>query len=332
VPQPDNASTTPRATEPAPTTPAPTTPTQPSGTIPLPNPFQNPGLEQPTTPIPAQPNEQPKPEQPTIPGGAEGGTGVTGQPNAALEEALKAGFEALTKNDTKGALVHFIDAMRIEPKEPMSYYGQGIVYRELNQLDDAVRAFSTALNSLPDGDVKAEAYLRRGIVWFHKGEYGIAWEDFDEAAGLLPEQPIPVLWKGLARARQDRWLEAVNDYANAIDLNPRFAAPYINRGLAYMALNEPRKAIHDFNQAIRNDPLDAATYFKRGVAYGRYGKLRDAIDSYSEAIRLKPDYAEAYFNRSVASRRLGETGQAAKDRAEALKLSPQIEKQLTSAG
>jgi tetratricopeptide (TPR) repeat protein len=298
--------------------------------MPLPNPFQTPGLEPPVTPIP-QPGEQPKSDQPTTPGGAESGT-TTPPSNAALEEALKAGFEALGKNDAKGALVHFIDAMRIEPKEPMSYYGQGIVYRQLNQLDDAVRAFSTALNSLPDGDLKADAYLRRGVVWFYKGEYGIAWEDFDEAAGLLPEQPIPVLWKGLARARQDRWLEAVNDYASAIDLNPRFAAPYINRGLAYMALNEPRKAIHDFNQAIRNDPLDAATYFKRGVAYGRYGKLRDAIDSYSEAIRLKPDYAEAYFNRSVAKGRLGETGQAAKDRAEALKLDPQIEKQLTSAG
>jgi Tfp pilus assembly protein PilF len=322
VPQPEAPSTTPRATEPGPTTP--------SGTMPLPNPFQTPGLEPPVTPIP-QPGEQPKSDQPTTPGGAESGT-TTPPSNAALEEALKAGFEALGKNDAKGALVHFIDAMRIEPKEPMSYYGQGIVYRQLNQLDDAVRAFSTALNSLPDGDLKADAYLRRGVVWFYKGEYGIAWEDFDEAAGLLPEQPIPVLWKGLARARQDRWLEAVNDYASAIDLNPRFAAPYINRGLAYMALNEPRKAIHDFNQAIRNDPLDAATYFKRGVAYGRYGKLRDAIDSYSEAIRLKPDYAEAYFNRSVAKGRLGETGQAAKDRAEALKLDPQIEKQLTSAG
>src|SRR5262249_9571626 len=140
--------------------------------------------------------------------------------NTPLEEALKAGFEALGKNDFNGALVHFIDAMRIEPKEPMSYVGQGIVYREQNKLDDAVRAYSTALNSLPDGDLKAETYLRRGIVWFHKGEYGIAWEDFDEAAGLLEEQPIPALWKGLARARQERWLEAVTDYAKAIDLNP----------------------------------------------------------------------------------------------------------------
>src|SRR5262245_37923022 len=149
VPQPETPATTPRATEPAPTTPA-----APSGTMPLPNPFQTPGLEQPAIPVP-QSGEQPKSDQPTIPGGAESGT-TTPPSTAPLEEALKAGFEALSKNDTKGALVHFIDAMRIEPKEPMSYVGQGIVYREQNQLDDAVRAFSTALNLLPDSDAKAE--------------------------------------------------------------------------------------------------------------------------------------------------------------------------------
>jgi len=296
------------------------------------NPFQTPGLEQPANPIPEQPGEQPKLEQPTTPGGAGGTT--TPPSYTPLQEALKAGFEALGKNDPKGALVHFIDAMRIEPQEPMSYVGQGIVYRQLNQLDDAIRAFSTALSSpnFPDSDPKAETYLRRGIVWYYKGEYGIAWEDFDEAAGLLPDDPVPQLWKGMARARQNRWLEAVNEYATALDFNPRFAAAYVNRGLAYMALNEPLKAIHDFNQAIRNDPLDPATYFKRGVAYGRAGKLRVAIDSYSEAIRLKPDYAEAYLNRSVANRRLGQAQAATKDRAEAVKLNPQVEKQLTSAG
>jgi len=334
VPQPESRETTPPTAQPEPAT-APTTPAAPSGQMPLPNPFQTPPQQ--PQPIPEQPRDnQPQGQQPQGQQPSPGGTTTEPPSYTPLQEALKAGFDALGKNDPKGALVHFLDAMRIEPQEPTSYIGQGIAFRQLNQLDDAVRAFSTALNMpaniFPDSDPKAETYLRRGIVWFYKGEYGIAWEDFDEAAGLLPDDPVPLLWKGLARSRQNRLLEAVNEYASALDMNPRYAAAFVNRGLAYMALNEPLKAVHDFNQAVRNDPQDPATYFKRGVALSRAGKLREAVDSYSEAIRIKPDYAEAFFNRGVVNRRLGETQAAASDRAAAVKINPQIEKQLTSAG
>lgn len=248
------------------------------------------------------------------------------------QQEIKSGFELLQQGKTDEAIQHFNEALKISPQEPLAYVALGLADRQLNRFDDAIEAFSSAINLLPDNDDRAETYLRRGIVWFYKGEYGIAWDDFDEAAGLLVEDPLPHLWKGLARARQDRWLEAVNSYATALELNPRFELAYINRGLAYLALDEPNKAVRDFNQAVRQEPKNAGTYFKRGVALGRLGRYREAVDSYTQALRLNPSYAEAYFNRSLANRRLGDAAQADKDRAAAVKINPQIEKQLTSAG
>jgi tetratricopeptide (TPR) repeat protein len=259
------------------------------------------------------------------------------QPSATYseaEEAVNAGRELLKTGKYEEAMQRFAEAQKLDPKEPTPYFYQGIVYRQLGRFDDAIDSFSIAA-SLTTDDLEnlAETYLRRGIVWFYKGEYGIAWDDFDEAAtNCADNDPRPDLWKGLAKAKQNRWLEAVNSFADSLARNDHFAPAYLNRGLAYMMLNEPKKAVDDFEQAIRQEPHNAASYVKRGVAQARLGKHREAADSYSHAIQLDPKNAEAYFNRSIAHRQLGDSQQADKDRTKAHELDANIEQRAKSAG
>jgi tetratricopeptide (TPR) repeat protein len=249
--------------------------------------------------------------------------------------AIKAGFELMQQKKFDDAIEKFDTAIKLAPDEPLPFILKGRAERELGRFDDAIDAYTAALDlpALPDGTDRAQTLLNRGIAWFYKGEYGIAWEDFDEGSGLLNDtEPMPVLWKGLARARQEHWLEAVNSYAKAIELNPHLALAHLNRGLAYLALDEPGKALFDFNQTVRNEPKNAAGYFNRGVALGRLGRNKEALDSYNQALRFKPDYAEAMFNRSLINRALGDTAAAEKDRAEAIRLNPKVQQQSSAAG
>ena len=300
------------------TTPAePSAPSGPQGRMPGPNPFATDSGSVPSG----------TPTQPSATEAAPDTSG--GQESSAAEEEMKAGVEFLNQGKFADALPHFQEAAKLAPKDTAPYLFLGVTNRFMNRYDDAIDAFTRQIE-LDNFD--AEGYLRRGIVWFYKGEYGIAWADFDEASILLFDDPQPELWKGLARARQGRWLDAVNSYAVALQHNDKFAPAWVNLGLAYLELNQPNKAVYCFDHAIRVEPRNAASYFKRGVALAQMGKMREAADSYSQAIRIQPNFAEAYFNRGLANREIGESQQAAKDRAEALRLNPNIDKQLTSAG
>jgi tetratricopeptide (TPR) repeat protein len=170
------------------------------------------------------------------------------------------GIDVLKEGKYDQALQNFQEAEKADPKDPNAYFYEGIVYRQLGKYDAAIDAFSIAASLTTDDlEALAETYLRRGIVWFYKGEYGIAWDDFDEAAfNCADNDPRPDLWKGLARAKQNRWLQAVNSFAESLAHNDHFAPAYVNRGLAYLALNEPKKALEDFEQAIRQEPRNAA--------------------------------------------------------------------------
>jgi Flp pilus assembly protein TadD len=296
-----------------------------------PNPFESPTAPStPSGPANPTPDQSGQPTQPSEPGAQTQSPGTGGEEGKALtppQVAIKAGFELLQQKKFDEAIEKFDTAIKLSPQEPLAYILKGAAERQLEHYDDAIEAYSDALDlpGLPDGTDRAQTLLNRGIAWFYKGEYGIAWEDFDEAAGLLNDEPMPVLWKGLARARQERWLEAVDAYAKAIELNPNLAVAHMNRGLAYLALNEPLKALVDFNQTVRHEPKNAAGYFNRGVALGRLGRNKEALNSYNDALRLKPDYAEAIFNRSLINRVLGDSTAAEKDRAAALKLNPKVQ-------
>jgi tetratricopeptide (TPR) repeat protein len=150
-----------------------------------------------------------------------------------------------------------------------------------------------------------ELYLRRGIAWFHLGLYGIALEDFEDAAGIAYDDPRPELWRGLTLMELERPLEAINAYASAIRRDRTFMLAYLNRGLAYLRTEQPRKAEFDFDQAIRNDPKDARAWFNRGVAQAQQGKFREAVGSYGEALKRDPANEAARRNLEAARSRAG---------------------------
>ncbi len=166
------------------------------------------------------------------------------------EQNVKMGIDMLKEGKYDQALQNFQEAEKADPKEPNAYFYEGIVYRQLGKYDEAIDAFTIAASLTTDDlEALAETYLRRGIVWFYKGEYGIAWDDFDEAAfNCADNDPRPDLWKGLARAKQNRWLQAVNSFAESLAHNDHFAPAYVNRGWRIWHSTSPKKRSRILNR------------------------------------------------------------------------------------
>ena len=65
------------------------------------------------------------------------------------------------------------------------YHNMGIVYGQMNQLDNAIKSFSSAIEI----DKKyADAYHNRGFAYQLKGEHKVAIENFDLAIQLNPNE------------------------------------------------------------------------------------------------------------------------------------------------
>ncbi len=249
------------------------------------------------------PNDLKSSEADTTPGQSDFEQGKTLADAGKYNEAIEAYKRAIKA--TKGA-------------DPSQYVQLGVAYRMLDRYNEAIDAFSHAIDLDPS---VAYPYFRRGICWFHKGEYGQALLDFDEAAGLDQTDPRASTWKGMTLVRQGRLLDAVNIYSMAILNDNRFVLAHVNRGLAYAALQDYRKAIVDFDAALNVTPNDATLYVKRATVQSMSGDLQGAVNSDSEAIRLDPKNAEAYRNRADAYRQLGDTAHATADSQRAQELS-----------
>jgi tetratricopeptide (TPR) repeat protein len=216
------------------------------------------------------------------------------------------------------AIEAYKKSLKLAKDDPATYQAMGVAYRMLNRYDEAIVALTEAIRIQPE---VAEPYLRRGICWFQKQEYGLAGQDFDDAAGIDFTDPRAATWKGMTLARQGLMLDAINTYSGALRYDNRFVLGHINRGLAYAALHDYKKAIVDFNAAINVTPKDPTIYFKRAVAESSNGDWHAAVISYSEAIRLDKNYAAAFKNRSEAYRQLGDTAHAAADSKRAQELT-----------
>jgi len=196
-----------------------------------------------------------------------------------------------------------LEVVKLEPNLMIGHLALGVVLRRLGDFRGSVDACSKGIAIDPQ---EPELFLRRGIGWFHLGLYGIALEDFEEAAGMSYDDPRPELWRGLTLIELERPLEAINAYASAIRRDRTCMLAYLNRGLAYLATDEPRKAEFDFNQAIRQKPKDARVWANRGVAQARQGRYHEAMESYETALEITPGDNAVRQNLEAARRMAGQ--------------------------
>jgi tetratricopeptide (TPR) repeat protein len=279
------------------------------------NPFGPAEPRQPA-PRPADPAPRPAPQpgsrlpvpfpEATVPGGAAGARPTvpdrgTWEPSPA--ESLLVEAEKLDQaGKLEQARAKLREAIEKDPKLPIAYLALGVVSRRLGDFEGSVDALSKGLLLDPQDSAMS---LRRGIAWFHLGLYGIALEDFEEAAGIAYDDPRPELWRGLTLMELDRPLEAINAYASSIRRDRTFMLAYLNRGLAYLIAGQPSKAEFDFDQAIRHDPDDVRAWFNRGVALGRQGRFTEAVHSYEQALKRNPKHEPSRRNLAAIRNRAG---------------------------
>ncbi len=181
---------------------------------------------------------------------------VTGDNSIAqdlLGSALRSG------GDVEGALVHFAEAIRINP-------------------------------------YNAEAHNHMGNILAGRGALGEAVAHYAEAVRINPRDEIFHNNMGDALYAQGKIDEAIEHLRVALRIKPGFAEARYNLGSILGTQGKHAEAVAHFREAIRVKPGWAKLHNNLGSALLLQGDIDEAVRHFREALRIQPDYPTAQNN------------------------------------
>lgn len=100
---------------------------------------------------------------------------------------MAAAHRAFKDGDYRPALQAFVEAEAVRADDANAIFGQALALMQLDRGEAALAAFSRALLSAGNADIRAYLLANRGILHDRKLRYREALEDYDQALKLNPK-------------------------------------------------------------------------------------------------------------------------------------------------
>jgi len=143
-----------------------------------------------------------------------------------------------------------------QPQHVMAHCLRGMAQAEAAQLEEALRAFSTALQIQA---THKPSLLGRARVYLQLGAGRQAEEDCTTLLALEPNLATAHELRGLARRLQGRWREAAEDFTQALQIDPSMTL-FNRRAEMHYYAGDYAAALRDHVEALKLNPHDPATF------------------------------------------------------------------------
>ncbi|HEY7987156.1 MAG TPA: tetratricopeptide repeat protein [Methylophilaceae bacterium] len=183
-----------------------------------------------------------------------------------------------------------------DPKHFDALHCLGIAHFQRSRFDQAVIAFTHALEVRPDSDIYSNLGLALAKLNLHKE----AVDCYDAAVSLNANNAIAYYNRGNSLLHSSKLAEALENYDHAIAINPAYAAALSNRGNVLRSMKLLPQALASYDQAITLMPENAMVLNNRGVIWMELNRPADALNDYDRALAITPDYTEALYNKGNA--------------------------------
>jgi tetratricopeptide (TPR) repeat protein len=224
---------------------------------------------------------------------------------AVLILALLARQQSLVWRNTRTLWQHVI---AVTPKSSMAYYNLGKSFESENQLDEALRLYTSAVTLNP---AYANAHHSLADLLARKDRQTEALEHYRLALQLKPDDAETHNNLGVLLEARGDMAAALAEFQKAAQLDRRFARAFFNLGRVFARQGDIQKAADNYREAIRLDPNEVVIRISLAEVLARQGNLAAATDLLSSALDLKPDLADAH---ALLARLLAEQGK--KDEAQ----------------
>jgi WD40 repeat protein/serine/threonine protein kinase len=217
------------------------------------------------------------------------------------------------------AVAAYTKALQLDPSNVEAYRHRGITYLDLEQPDQALADCNRAIELDPNF---AWIYVTRGHSHSWLGQHDRALTDFTKAIQLDPSSADTYQHRGNTYRILQQYDPALSDCNKAIELDPKLAVAYHHRALVYIQLKQYDQALADYNKAIEVNPTDFWHPIQRGDVYRMLKQYDQALADYTKAVQLAPGNAEAYQRRGDTYHELKQYDQASADYTKVVQLNP----------
>ena len=132
-------------------------------------------------------------------------------PIATAQAYVYLGAIYLDEGELEKALVEYQKALQADPKLPSAHFGVGLVYAQLGQTDQAIKALEQ-FQEYDDGlnpTMTAQAYVYLGAIYLDKGEPEKALVEYQKALQVDPKLPAAHFGAGRAYAQLGQTDQAI---------------------------------------------------------------------------------------------------------------------------
>ena len=206
-----------------------------------------------------------------------------------------------TIGKTEEAVVHFREALKIDPDDSMVQTDLGAKLAMQGQGEEALVHFQEALKLDPRNTL---AMVNMGIVLAKQGRTEEALEYFQNALRIRPDYPDAHYQTGTVLTQMGRAAEAVPHFMEALKVNPKDSRIHVNLGYALAMQGKREEAIEALKRAIALSPDFAHAHGLLGVVYYEQGKYDEAASQFREVLRISPeDRRAALFLKSIQDKK-----------------------------
>jgi tetratricopeptide (TPR) repeat protein len=187
---------------------------------------------------------------------------------------------------------HYQEAIRLDPKAFPAYRELGLVFDELDRLQDAQRVWEKAKGLRPDD---AEVYFLLGDLYIRLEQYPRAEPNLKEALRLKPAYLEPAVSLAWLLHEQGHLPEAKGAYDRVLELDPKMVSAYLVLGRITEATGEHEACEAAYRKAAELDGRSGEAFSGLGGALYRLDRLPESAKAFENGVRLAPDDAAALF-------------------------------------
>jgi len=196
---------------------------------------------------------------------------------------------------------------------------------EHDRMEARIAELSQKIVARPDD---AALYLERGKAYLLLQQMEDAVDDFTSALNMDDSLDSGFFGRGMALGRLGRLEEGISDLTIFLARNPESSIGFTKRGVRHIWNNDFERAIKDLQRAIALDDGNAEAHDDLGVALAQTGNLAESIGHFVRAKTIDPSYQKAHHNLAMVYYMSGDPGRALSAVNDALKLAPETKNTL----
>lgn len=227
--------------------------------------------------------------------------------------------------DKAGAVAAYREAIRLDPRDPVTRNNLGAVLLDLGQPAEAISALEEALRLKP---IYADARNNLGAAFEKAGRLPDAQRAYRTATMIDPDHAQAYNNLGAVQLKSGDVQAAAASFARAAQLDPNFGVPALN--LALLASPEERDDAFFARMEAAAAKPGASKQLRARVLAMRAGREADkqewnrARGYYMDALRLMPRDTTLLNNIAVVEDQLGMDREALLHLTEALDINPDL--------